>query len=215
MAWHVFTKQFKNIVMVVVIVYVPINAIMFFLASELSFKNYVKLGSALDGLFGVVALMAITVITERFLRAPDEEIHLRSVLKFVCQRWPFLLWSNFTTSLILLGFALLLLVPGIIYGVYYSFLLPCVVLKNIYGAEARAYSKTLVTGQWWKVAFYLFVILGFGLAASLGLPLTTSSLASDIFSGVFIDTTSDVIWTFFEVAFVVFFLNLDATKVSQ
>lgn len=215
-AWSVFTKQFKNIVLAVALVYVPIHACMFFFSPNsddpISFRTYLRIYSILNSLIGVVALMAITAITEKYVRLPNEEIRFSEILKLICQRWPFLLWSNLITSFILLGFTLLLVVPGLVFAVYYVFLVPCVVLRNVYGAQARAYSKSLVTGQWWEVAAYLLVIVGVGFALSFGLSLAAGWLASDIFSSVFIDTACDIIQAFFEVAFVIFFLNLDYTK---
>lgn len=224
MAWTVFTRQFKTIVMVVVIVYVPINIVLTFVPYDegdwKSFRNYLRISEILEGLFGIISSLAIITITEKFLTAPaqnveqstNEKIGFFQALKFACSRWPFFLWTHFITSLIIGLFTLLLVVPGIIVYVQYIFILPIVALRNVYGGEARDYSKNLVKGQWWKVMGYSLVIALLGLGLVLGIQFTLGWLTSDISSEVFLDTIIDIVWAFFEVTAVVFFLNLDYTK---
>lgn len=219
-AWSVFTKQFKNIVMVVIIVYVPINIILAFVPldenSWQSFRVYMRVSEILDGLFGVISSLALIHITERFFTSSeqndDKKIDFLQALKWACWRWPYFLWTHLTTTLIIGFFTLLLIIPGIIVYVQYIFILPIVALRNIDGAEARAYSKNLVKDQWWKVLGYSLIIGFLGLGLVFGIQFTLGWLTSDIFSEVFLDTVTDIVWAFFEVAAVVLFLNLDYTK---
>ena len=49
----------------------------------------------------------------------------------------------------------LLIIPGVLYLIYWIFVPQVVVLKDVSFGEALSYSKTIVSGRWRKVFFYL------------------------------------------------------------
>lgn len=63
--------------------------------------------------------------------------------------WPLALWTMVLQGLIVFGLSLLLIVPGIIWGVYYTFSTFVVAQGSLWGKEALDYSKALVKGRWW------------------------------------------------------------------
>lgn len=101
---------------------------------------------------------------------------------------------------------LLLIIPGIIFQVYWTFALYILVAENgsIMGSIKRSYD--IVKGRWWKVAGYLllfYVIVGvFG------------SVASGVFSllgivGIFLDTAVMTVISIFGLIFInTFYLSL-------
>lgn len=72
--------------------------------------------------------------------------------------WP-VLWTSLLVSLIVLGGSLLLIVPGIIFAIWYNFSLYAVVFENAKGLGALRASKALVTGRWWAI-FWRWVAPG-------------------------------------------------------
>jgi len=60
------------------------------------------------------------------------------------------------TSLIIFGGFLLLIIPAIIFALWYAFGLYAVILDNKKVGEALNYSKSLVKGRWWSVWWLAF-----------------------------------------------------------
>lgn len=59
--------------------------------------------------------------------------------------------------LIVFGGSLLLIIPGIIFTVWYSFTFYTVVFENKKGFESLSSSKSLVVGRWWAVLWRMLV----------------------------------------------------------
>jgi uncharacterized membrane protein len=62
--------------------------------------------------------------------------------------------TQLLTALAILGLTLLLVVPGIIFAVYWAFTQQIATLTDKSGRDAMKYSKELVKGRWWKVVGY-------------------------------------------------------------
>lgn len=68
-------------------------------------------------------------------------------------------WVGFLTSLILMLFFLLFIVPGIIFAIYYAFANWILIDEGKTGYSALKRSKELVKSYWWKL-FFRFLALG-------------------------------------------------------
>lgn len=81
--------------------------------------------------------------------------------------WP-VIWTSFLVSAIVLGGTLLLIIPGIIFAVWYSFTFYTVIFENAKGLNALNASKSLVVGRWWPIVWKLAIpALLFGALNSL------------------------------------------------
>lgn len=58
-------------------------------------------------------------------------------------------------SLIIVGGLLLLIVPGLVFGVWYAFAQLATILDDKRPVEALSFSRTLTQGRFWQVAWYL------------------------------------------------------------
>lgn len=72
--------------------------------------------------------------------------------------WPFFLVSLLTGLIIGLGF-LFLIVPGIIFAVWFAFPTYVVICEDKRGFKALSRSRELVKGHWWSVAKRVFAIM--------------------------------------------------------
>lgn len=164
-------------------------------------------------LFGLIESMAYAVIAEggrsgilvTWLEA------LRKGGRFLAP----CLWANLLSGLIIFGMTLLLIVPGIVWAVYYSFVTFLVVLKGRRGGDALAASKALVKGDWWRV-FGVYFVIGITVTVILYAVTFTVNLI-----GAGLDATirnsvlfylNKVIQAFWIILQAVFFLKLDASK---
>lgn len=71
-----------------------------------------------------------------------------------------LLWIILLNSLVVLGGFILLIIPGIIFSVWFMFSQFALIFENIRGAQALLRSKELVIGHWWRIFFYSLIFSG-------------------------------------------------------
>lgn len=70
--------------------------------------------------------------------------------------WPVII-TSFLVTLIVLGGTLLLIIPGIIFAVWYSFSTYVVIFEGAKGLSALRASKALVAGRWWSIVWRLAI----------------------------------------------------------
>ncbi|MDD5008816.1 MAG: hypothetical protein PHC68_10530 [Syntrophorhabdaceae bacterium] len=216
--WKIYAGGFRDIMLVTLIVYIPINIILSFVPSgpeELEgFRLKFRVAQLLDLFIGVLATIAVAKITECAVNG--EKVGYAAALKFGISRWGRCISVQILAGLIIFGLLLLLIVPGIIWAVYYTFGVLVVALRGINGKEALDYSKRLVKGQWGRVFGINFVIgvmmllTIFILSFTLALPM--SFVPENWLLNVVSDTVLDVVMAMFWVMSVVFFLNVDYLK---
>lgn len=81
--------------------------------------------------------------------------------------WP-IIFASLLVTLSVIGGTLLLIIPGIIFAVWYNFASYTVIFDGAKGLNALRASKALVVGRWWKIAGrILFVALVFGILNSV------------------------------------------------
>jgi len=106
----------------------------------------------------------------------------------------------------------LLIIPGLIIGVYLAFTYLIVALRKI-GLQAFQYSINLVKGQWWRV-FWIFVGIGiitFAFNYLLGWVIRISTPYIG-FGTILISLIGYLVALLFAIYQVVFFLNQDYLK---
>jgi len=221
-SWRLFKENFQLVLIVTLIVYIPINIILSFIPTETLFEqngllqgftDYIRIVQILEELIGIIATMAIAFIIKSKL--DGNIINYKMALKKSFSRWAPAIWTNILLGLLLLGLFLLLIIPGIIYAVYWMFTLYAVVLYDKSGKDALNYSKNVVKGRWWKVFCYslVFGILSLVVGIATGIP--SWFLPESFFLTIISDVFIDVVASFFTVVFAVFFINLDSTKTAK
>ncbi len=70
--------------------------------------------------------------------------------------WPMIL-TSFLVTLSVFGGTLLLIVPGIIFAIWYSFTSYVVIFEGQQGLNAMRASKALVVGRWWPIVWRLAI----------------------------------------------------------
>jgi len=112
---------------------------------------------------------------------------------------------------ILFGLALLFVVPALVQGVYYTFLMQVVVLRQGHGKSALDHSKALVRGRWWRVL---------GISLLLSVPYLLVALLEDrlpqvvpVLAGTFLLKSGFT--AFWLVCITLLFLDLDSLRSPQ
>jgi len=157
--------------------------------------------------------MAIAFVIKKIL--DKEKIDFKGALKKSLSKWPKVIWTSFLRGIFLIGLTLLLIIPGVIYSIYWAFVVYVVVLCDKSGKKVLNYSKSVVKGKWWKV-FRIF--LGLEILSFLAMIILTilfqlipEHFILDIFSNIMFD----IISAFFVVVITVFFINLDNLKSKE
>jgi len=211
-SWKRFTENFWKIFGITVMVYFPGNIILAFIPideSVDSLQQNLGIIQVYEVFVGVLATMAIAYIVKNTI--DGKPVSASEALKKSLSRWGAALGTYIVLGIFLFGL-MLLIVPGIIYGVYWMFVILAVILNDKSGKDALDYSKAIVMGRWWTVARYtiaLFILIVFvGLLG--GIP--SAFLPDHVVTSVVSDTFVDVILSYSTVAFTIFYINFDATK---
>lgn len=112
------------------------------------------LGS-LFGLWSVIAGIALIYVFGK-----DEELGFLEYLKLGLNKfWPYL-WVAVIYNFVVLGGYILLVVPGILFGVWFSMAFYVLILENRKGVEALVRSRELLRGKFWAVVWrFIFLSL--------------------------------------------------------
>ena len=213
--WQLYRTNFKNILLVILCVYIPVNIIISFIPIDSFIQNYGSRGlqlynnilKILEFFIGTIATIGIASIVEKSLQGTT--LSWGDSLRYGLSKWGTAIGTGFLAGLILLGLTLLLIIPGIIWSLYYTFWIYVVALRSVGGKTALDYSKSLVEGQWWSV-FGVFFVLGIiGLIVGLVIVFPFNLISDNQFFGIIPNTILDIVGAFFTVVAVVFFLNND------
>lgn len=213
MSWNLFKENFKSIFFITLIIYIPINFILFFVPigeGVSGLKQYMNVARLLESLIGIISTMAIAYIIKN--RIDGTLIDFKAGLQKAFSSWASAIITSLLLGIFVLGLSLLLIVPGIIYYVFWSFALFVVVLKGISGNKALDYSKTIVEGRWWTVFGYSIAFGLLSAAVAFVAGFLTIFLPGNIVTTVLGDTLIDLVLSFFIVVSTIFFINFDATK---
>jgi hypothetical protein len=213
--WDLYCLHFKRILPIFLVVYIPINVGLSFLPVADWTETYGVLGSRMymgivqltEFFIGTLATMALAKLMEESLYG--HTITWLQALRHAVSRWGAIILTNVLAMLIVFGLTLLLIVPGVIWAVYYCFFLFVVALRGLSGKQALDYSKAMVNGQWWRVFGYLLAIQLLALLAAIVVTAPFGVLPEHRLLDILSNTLSDIISPLFLTMMVVFFLNND------
>lgn len=220
LAWRLFADNFKAILIVTLIVYVPIELISLIipaaaLSNSTSVWQYVLTANtfiivALFGLAGILVPLAIAYIIRKNL--DGQVVDYQTALRQALSKWLPGIATSVVMGIFLLGLYILLVIPGIIFTIYWAFTLYIVILNNKSGMEALKYSREVVKGRWWKTMGYLLVFAIIVGVINWAITMPLGSLSKNAIVGLVASLISDVLLAFTTVATVLLFLNMESVK---
>ncbi|MDF1497106.1 MAG: hypothetical protein P1P90_03520 [Patescibacteria group bacterium] len=214
-SWEIFQSNIKAIIIITLIIYIPLNIVLEVLPTDDSMEGimmYFRAMQLLEGLFGILATIAIALLTKAVIE--NKPISWQESLKLAINKWPLVIGTNLIAGILLVGLFLLLIVPGIIYSFYWYFIIYIVIFSDKWGMQAMKYSKEVVQNRWWKTLGFaiLFGIITLIVAAAAGIPLIF--LPDSLPFLVFGDLIIDIVVSFFSVLGAVFYLAWDSSKIE-
>lgn len=233
--WDIFTKSmsifgqnFKNIALIVMLVYIPINVALFFLwdfflnSPDVTFKdasNYMKIAWRLENLIWVIASIFIILLVKDHIDNEISETNssnnktFAELLKSSLSKWAKAVWWNILYSIWVWFLTLLFIIPWVIFATFWAFFLYAIVLRDSKVWASFEYSKKLVTWRWWEIflyVFFSFAVIMLVAFWSWYIP-NIENMYMDIGSNFLIDFLS----MFMIVIFTLKFLNIDKNIEKQ
>jgi len=149
-------------------------------------------------IIALIPLIAVYLAMEgALIKVSSEQIMERGIGIKEAYRFGFSrAWPLFVTALLMglavLGGVILLIIPGIILAIWFTFFRQVTVLENIGYAKALSRSKALVKGNWWRtlgITLLVSLLVGIlsnlvSLPAGIGFPLLFGETAGMILSYV-------------------------------
>lgn len=214
-SWEIFTAKFQSILIITLIIYIPLNFILELIPTDDTMEGimmYMRAMQLLEGIIGILATIAIAFLVKGAL--DKREITWQESFKLAVDKWLKVLGTNIIAGILLVGLFILLIVPGVIFSIYWVFILYVVVFTDKWGFEAMKESKQLVQNRWWKTFGYaiLFGILTILVGAIAAFPLYF--LPENIFFYVAGDLVIDIALSFFSVLTAIWYFAWDKTKIS-
>lgn len=213
--WKYYSTHFVKILIIILCIYIPINTIVLLIPVHESLSDdplrlmqlYGRIYQFFDTWVGCIATVGIAAIVEGTILGAN--LSWGDAMRRGFSRWGSAVGTSIVAGFILLGLFLLLIVPGIIWSVYYTFWIYVVALRNIGGTTALGYSKNLVVGQWWRVLGIIIVIAVADIITNFIVGVPTWFLPDNLILNVLSNTALDIVSSLFTVISIVFFLNTD------
>lgn len=206
---RLFVKSLGWILAIIVFLELPNSLAHRLLQDE---EEYIRLpiGFAASNLVILGYIILIYVVWHILM---SEQRSVSSTLLFSIWKLPVLLFTLFLMGLFTGLLTLLLIIPGVIYFIYWSFTAQIVVLEDLKFGAALADSKAIIRGHWNKVFLYT---VPFFLPTILGLVLgQLNFFSSHEYLAVIYDVALFPVFIFETILFTVLYANLSAMPVED
>jgi len=119
---------------------------------------------------GAIIYSWLTMSALYTIKKREQKLSIGQALREGWSRWLSYLWISSLVSLCVAGGTILLIIPGIIFFVWFAFSPYLLVDQDIKGTNALSESRELVRGYWWPVfgRLILITLIAIGLSAALG-----------------------------------------------
>ncbi len=165
-SWNLYAKNWRKLLPYIIMFFLPTLILSALGTLSLYLEAYIPSSSlasniiiliifAASMVFAVWVTVALTrALADCLLAKPDEWKETFSASSDLI--WPVIL-TSFLVTLIVLGGTLLLIIPGIIFAVWYGFTSYVVIFESNRGLSALRASKSLVVGRWWPIAWRILI----------------------------------------------------------
>lgn len=212
-SWQIFAENFRKLITYMILLFIP-NVILGFAGimsiyldkfattdTFIVINNVIVIAIIVASIvFTVWVAMALTkslgAIIAKKASVPAKE-GLSSTSHLI---WP-VIYTSLLVMLIVLGGTVMLIVPGIIFSIWYAFAYYAIIFEEKKGMEALKASKRLVAGRWWRIFwlllgpsfFYALILMVVSYAITYGLTFVLTDLAFIVTNGLISGAISAVL----------------------
>ena len=216
--WDVYRRNFRSILPIVLIIGIPLDLIRSLIpasesalsASAHGMGPFTTFSVIMEMLFRNISLMALFILIDSSVAGNPRS--WSDAFRQSLSRWGASVVTTFLAAMIVAGLTLLLVVPGIVWAVYYIFILMAVSVRGLSGKAALDFSKGLVKGQWWRICgFHLVFLLFYVIVISAVQPLMIL-LPNVLIVQIATKVMYDLFFAYSQTMAMIFFLNVEATR---
>jgi hypothetical protein len=158
-AWRIYRERFGAIAVVVVIIWMPCELVdsyfNYFVFDPEDIRGPMKLTQFLENFFGIIATAGVTYIA--LGRIADRKVGCGEALRMGFTRWGAMWVTRFLFCLTVIFGLLLLIIPGLYFGIRFWFAEAIVVAEGVSGPVALQRSFDLTRGRFWPL-FWLIIL---------------------------------------------------------
>lgn len=165
LGWQRFKRNWKGL-LPLVFVWLGIDIFYFFTGSTVG----------LSSVYGLIIVFFQLKAYESYKREVEEQPVDDK------RKYQSLVWVWIISDLMLLGLFLLLIIPGVIYFVYWSLAYFVILDKGITGKKALDYSKNLIKGKWFKTLVLLVLLNAVPLLMAFPFAIIGAVIGGDLLS---------------------------------
>lgn len=166
-SWNFYIKNFKKLFIYMVLIFLPSFIltltgvisyyINYYLPTSTIISNLVivtlSIASILFNFWVFIALVRYIKQTLLKETAEDWKININNSAKFIGP----MIFVGILNAILVFAGTLLLIIPGIIFGVWFTFAYYTILFENKKGVEALKTSKAMVVGRWWAIFWRLLI----------------------------------------------------------
>lgn len=223
-AWAFFQKHFKLVALTVLALSVPLHVLQSlfvdYRGSDILIENpngWESVGwsfispaawvaMVIGSLIGIIIPLSVARLTDALQHG--ETIDFRVALSRGFQKWGAGLVTMLVMGVLLALLFFALIIPGIIFAVYWMFVVIVVALTDKTLLTALSYSRALVRGRWWKLFGYALVMALISWVVLWVVGFVLGLFGSNYISDVIGNIAGDLVGAFYVVAGVFLFRNL-------
>jgi hypothetical protein len=228
-SWTLYKNNFQLFMKIIVWLLIPTAIMSLLSAIKISPVAVIPINLLffLVSLFlGLFISIAITITIDALLK--KEKVDLKTIYNLSYSKILSYLWVSILAGLAMILGTFLLIIPGLIFAVWFSFSAYVLVLENVKGAAALKASKNLVKDRFWPVlwrwfapyAVYLIlttfaiVISIYLIGFALGVPATGFDEVTPWWSSLISNVVYLVLWPIFVNIGVILYQSLKKEKGS-
>jgi len=171
-----YKEHFKKVIILSGIHAVPAFLAYFVFSDNVLASTLLLIATGVLQLLGYVALLV-------YIKDPTKYTNIAEAFKDARFKILPLIWVSLLSGLILMLAAMLLIVPAIIAGIWFSFIAFIVIEENVGGLKALIKSKMYVQGNWWnvfrKLVFMVLVSVVFGAIFGVAISIFGVNITED------------------------------------
>jgi len=230
-AWELFTGRFVSITLVIlapgIVTFVAgfLFSLGFVFLTAYITKSLLSGGGAIQLALTIIAASVIVLIPILLLQVWGSAATLIAVsslkklsfLESYKQSWKYIYkfwWVSGLVTIIIMGGSFFLLIPGLIYCVWFAFAPLIVVTENEKGMSALVRSREYARGYWWAIVGRSFVMFLIALIPLLILEMIASGLGlkDNLIVTILISLVNLFLGTYLICFFYIIFKNLQEVK---
>ncbi|MER3570489.1 MAG: hypothetical protein C4348_02740 [Patescibacteria group bacterium] len=197
-SWQIYKERFWTLIGIMILSdLLSVGIIFLVVIISLLFSSKPLIFLIPLGIIGVFILFFWSFVALLFaIKEREERIGVFESYKKSFPKLLSFIWISILVASITSGGLLLLIVPGIVFAVWFSLASYVLVSEDLKGMKALFRSKQLVQGYWWKVfsRFFLLILL---IRLLILLILIVVSIVLGLFGGNYIESDLVVMLGFF------------------